>query len=78
MAKWPSGCGLLQAGLHVVESITRTSEVIAAGNLGVKGEPILVHSKLHTQRGAADLLIKCNDNALAQAFVNHLKAVLQG
>jgi hypothetical protein len=61
-----------RVGLHVVDSIPRTAEVIAAGQLGTNGEAVLVHTKLHAQRGAADCLIKCNDNALAQQLSQHL------
>ncbi len=65
-----------KAGLYVVDSIPRTAEVIAAGQVGPNGEAVLVHTKLHSQRGAADCLIKCNDNALAQQLGQHLTKAL--
>lgn len=64
-----------QAGLHVVEAISKTSEVIAAGKLG-DGESLLVHTKLLVHRGAVDCIVKCNDNSLAQSFIGHLKKSL--
>ena len=73
---WGTCAARKQAKLHVVESIPRTSEVIAAGRLGADGEVVLVHTKLHPQRGAADCLIKCNDNSLAQSLSSHLRKVL--
>lgn len=65
-----------KVGLHVVDSIPRTAEVIAAGQVGQNGEAVLVHTKLHSKRGAADCLIKCNDNALAQQLGQHLTKAL--
>lgn len=67
-----------EVGLHVVESIPRTAEVIAAGRLGPDGGAIvLVHAKLHAQSGSADCLIKCNDNVLAQHLGQHLAKALR-
>jgi AP-4 complex subunit epsilon-1 len=66
-----------EVGLHVVESIPRTAEVIAAGRLGPDGGAVLVHAKLHAQSGSADCLIKCNDNVLAQHLSQHLAKTLR-
>lgn len=67
-----------EVGLHVVESIPRTAEVIAAGRLGPDGgTTLLVHAKLHAQSGSADCLIKCNDSVLAQHLGKHLVKALR-
>ena len=48
-----AGALRLAAGLHIVEAIPRTAEVIAAGALGGgPGPAVLVHAKLHAARGA--------------------------
>jgi len=64
----------VQVGLHVVDAIVKTNEVIAAGRMD--GDTMLLHTKLAIQRGAVDCLVKCNDNHLGQSFANHLKIVL--
>lgn len=67
-----------RAGLHVVEAIPRTAEVIAAGAVGGgPGPVVLVHAKLHAARGAVDCLIKCDDHALAQQLAAHLREGLR-
>lgn len=67
-----------EVGLHVVESIPRTAEVIAAGRFDPDGgTTLLVHAKLHAQSGSADCLIKCNDSVLAQHLGQHLVKALR-
>lgn len=60
----------------MVQSIPRTGELIASGRMGPDGDMVLVHTKLHSQRGAADCLVKCNDNGLAQSLCAFLRTAL--
>merc|ERR1711966_409059 len=57
---------LKSVGLHVVESIPSTVEVIAAGEWN--GQVVLVHCKINSSSGKADITVKCENNELGASL----------